>query len=722
MLTATSAGEVHLRTANLHRILVTLQVGAVGDTITLHYLTSQSSTVSRKTFLKDRPDLIAMLDSVSGDTDTQHSESELILIVASHHAPGQSGNPQLRAHLINCWSRDSTTTSLQILETWSLPPATPTLDIQAENSQFELESSSGLLYHLSGRMLSVIELSVQARSVRQISVSQDACLQLLPISKSAVLLSSPGACSIHDTKFGSIQAVQDFGSSSRRKRKRDDGLTEAPSVELISWHPKASTAVVRVGQGLLTIQVTLPSLGTKRVTTRLVDAFGKNHAPTQEAPMLLRDSDYKEKLELLSHTLLGTQFEDLFYYLLAKNVVGDDALRLYNDQSLALRVLALMFDWNQSKLHGQAKSRKQSSISLVHMPVKVFQWLAENNHITPSNISKALYLYRPAPSGQLPQVRASDMIGAFAKQDPSLKHLATLCTTSQLPLEACVESLRYLLGSLDARTISDGNSTSNIEADHEGSDGTEETEASLAQVDLSIAFSLLEPQHLHLRGQALRTIITRLGLCHASSSVVTALRAQLPRQDILLLMNLLRIELTRSGWDTRRLDFYGPTEDTVDLADEAISVITKLLNCSIDAIGMGGWLGSSFALQQATKNQAEGDEDDIEAAIDTNSGTLRSLRVTANNSLETAMESVWFVNFLTDFLRYAGRVDTSMVRDQLPGAGIETNALPLGSKSVEAISGIRIDAGGEIRERSRRDIARKESRRVGRYSFERLRV
>lgn len=725
LLIASSAGEVHVRAANLQKTMATLQLGTAGDMVTLHLLTTQSSTVSRKIFLKGRPDLIAMLDPTSGVPDTEHSQSELVFIVASH----QSNNSQLKAHLINCRSRDSTCVTLDILETWSLPPAHTTTDyLQGDRPQFELESSSGLLYHLSGDTLSVIELSVQARSIKQISLHLDGELRMLPISKSAILISNPVVCSLYDIKFGSLQAVQDFGSSSRRKRKRNDDLIEVPAVKLISWHPKISTAVLQVGQAVFTSLLTLPSDRRKRVSTRLVDAFGKSHQTPQESSMLLHDPDYQEKLDQLSRTPPGQKlFDDVFHDLLASSMAGNDALRPYNDQHLAIRILAIIFDWNQNKLRRQAKFRHQSSISLVNMPVKVFQWLAQHNHITPSNISKALYLYRPSPGGQLPQVQASDMIGAIAKQEPSLKHLATLCTTSQLSLEACVESLRYLLGSLDARTVSDAdnglpNGVLQPDTDGEGSDETEETEASLAQADLSVAFSLLEPQHLQLRGQAIRTIVTRLGLCYASSSVVTALRAQLPRQDILLLMNLLRIELSRSGWDTKRLDFYGPTEDSVDLNDEAISVITKLLNCSIDAIGMGGWLGSSFALQQATENQVEGDEESDEAALDTNTDTLRSLRATANASLETAMESVWFVNFLTDYLRYAGKVDTSLLRDQPPGAGTETNALPLGSKSVEAIPGIRIDAGGEVRERSRRDIARKESRRVGRYSFERLRV
>ncbi|KAK3076230.1 hypothetical protein LTS18_013564, partial [Coniosporium uncinatum] len=52
----------------------------------------------------------------------------------------------------------------------------------------------------------------------------------------------------------------------------------------------------------------------------------------------------------------------------------------------------------------------------------------------------------------------------------------------------------------------------------------------------------------------------------------------------------------------------------------------------------------------------------------------------------------------------------------------EKRSFPLGGKVEDRVSETRIRAGGEVVRRSKRDIGRELSMRVGKYSFERIRV
>ncbi|KAK4964848.1 hypothetical protein LTR28_003616, partial [Elasticomyces elasticus] len=88
------------------------------------------------------------------------------------------------------------------------------------------------------------------------------------------------------------------------------------------------------------------------------------------------------------------------------------------------------------------------------------------------------------------------------------------------------------------------------------------------------------PRHLlEVRGQALHLVLTKLN-AHPPGEIVKAFRDLLSQQELVFFIHLLRIELADGGWTSRYIDADIKRTDMGSPADQAISIISNLLNCA----------------------------------------------------------------------------------------------------------------------------------------------
>jgi len=168
------------------------------------------------------------------------------------------------------------------------------------------------------------------------------------------------------------------------------------------------------------------------------------------------------------------------------------------------------------------------------------------------------------------------------------------------------------------------------------------------------------------------------------------------------------VELEDSGWISRYID-PDPTAAEYGIpSNHAITIISRVLSCAVDAIGLNGWLSPSSS-----------------DPADSMDGLLIALRAETSIALEGIHEATFMIGLLNQFLQYTSRRKGAHQPKAGKPISIEQNPhreLPLGLKIENEISLIRVSAGGREQQRSKRDIGRQISMKVPKYSFERIRI
>jgi hypothetical protein len=246
-----------------------------------------------------------------------------------------------------------------------------------------------------------------------------------------------------------------------------------------------------------------------------------------------------------------------------------------------------------------------------------------------------------------------------------------------------------------------------------------------AEADLAMAEYQLGPGS-GVRGEALSIALSKLYTC-PTNTIVYALQTTFTTQEVVSLIYLLRFELARGGWTSRYLD--DEQLDIIDneagTPDNTILVISSLLNNCVDAVGAGGWLSGDARLVNGDSFEAE--------------ELISSLKLEVSAALEGVEEAVYLKGLTSEMIRYGNAVHkaweprepaadgpaskkqkTSHKPVILPSSDQDSKLLPLGLKADQQISRLRVGAGGEVQERSARDIGRLKSLKVGKYSLERI--
>jgi len=600
--------------------------------------------------------------------------------------------------------------------------------------QWSFGKKGGSLLQLSGGCLYVYDFGgLTPQLLSKIDQPEEEITSFLPMSSATSLTASKNHCGVWDLRYRSLQALQSVvvheEPTNRFKRKHSLGGAADQPLMFLEYFSSLSTAVALAGSQLVAVQVQSSSRLKRRKTdkARIIDCLGKSMAAydASSSERAGKSSDYArwssntKAMSSAAARCNQKEFDALF--AAAMNVKTDKAdihleaakvanrFQPFELQEAFLFTLGKIFAWSVTS--SKAARTRPSSIRMVFRPKRALGWLAAEGCLSPAFIENALRRHRSLDHSQA-TVTSKDVVTALANYDSTLELLCRYMESLQLDLVGAAEAVKILLQSFDTPPrLADDRLLTN------GAHGTTELEVQAeeeaAAQDLTIVASLLngEPD---ARNNALQHTLEQLARRFPPSELVQSLRSQLSRRDIALLIELLRVALSEGGWTSRYLDFFPTdTDDQPSGQDEALSSICTLLNCALDALGTGGWLGGAIN---------DVDED--------TSSLLSQLRGDTSAVLEGVQESTFFAGFLKDFVRYERLAkdtpaaskkprDKKVVPANLQDVG---SILPLGVKAADKILTTKVGLGGEVRKRSQRDIGRDLSEKVAKYSFETIRV
>jgi hypothetical protein len=223
-----------------------------------------------------------------------------------------------------------------------------------------------------------------------------------------------------------------------------------------------------------------------------------------------------------------------------------------------------------------------------------------------------------------------------------------------------------------------------------------------------------------VRGDALSVALYKLNT-YASHTIVHALQTTFTSQEVVCLIYLLRFELARGAWTTKYfdVDHSEMVDEDLEVPDNSIKLISKLLSCCVDAVGAGGWLYGEARL-------VDGDPFEAEELI-------ASLKLEVSAALEGIEEAVYLKGLTSEMIRYSNAVQRGLPDESenpqkkrkikpitLPTFDKDLTTLPIGLKAEQQISLLKVVPGGDVYKRSMRDIGYLKSQKVGKYSRERI--
>ena len=701
----------------------------------------------------DRPDVLTMLQPNS-HRDSQDTQSKMILYLVIKYISGDTSRRVLVALLVSPTSQIPAS-PIQHLTQWEIPLdiTAHMADVQKSTFEYGLDIKSGIFQQMSKESLCIMQITGPTPKIISILNNPSApTTSFLQISSSSILQASKSYLSLWSTDYGSLQCVQTTGIEDRepRTKKKKRALLDVSAFRLLSFFEDLQLVVALSGNDLVAFQVLPHEVSNKRrkVTgSRLIDAFDKSMStgitfPTiqklekislRESPTAFETAFFtnlhsRHVLKTFNHlsARLGPSerpFGMLFEPELSMNVRQYTNTEVQDIRGCALYMLSRCMEWFKHSKSGFVTPLNPSSIFIKRMPSRILCWLIINNQFTASNIEVALRASSDIDM-KTRKVAAQDVVTALSFYDPSLVLLAGFFAQSNhLDLPGTVKSLGLFLRSFDTPQSIDEGKLLSYTSDVQAANGTtvqtgETLDDDFAGVeraatkDIAIATSVLE-NGLQIRGNALSHVAQRLASCFARSEVTVALQTHLAEHDITLLIELLRVELVNGGWTSHSLDWY-PTEDGAVARSDAITAISTLLNSALDALGTGGWLAGTSDVGAET--------------------LISTLRNEASLVLEGVQESSFFSGFLGDFFRYEtmlkqAKRDTKRAQGQVardphinvPAAQMVKSILPLGVRK-EKVLDTRVAAGGEIRARSARDVGNELSQRLGKYTFETIRI
>ena len=408
--------------------------------------------------------------------------------------------------------------------------------------------------------------------------------------------------------------------------------------------------------------------------------------------------------------------DDLPQWKMPKTIPGHQRQQY---RQYALYALSKIFYWTdatEEQPHGQLR--------VGFFPPNVFQWLLQTGHLTKESIRRSIFEGANEQMQSTSAIVDGDIVKALVEYDPDLHILSAVLNHTQfLPVGEVVQAIKLLIQSIDdepkdneaTKLLTNGVDPSEDEMDL---DFASELEAASHEIDH--ALSVLD-HGLLTRSHTLRPALIRLHTF--SAPIISAtLRSTLPRRDLESLIRLLHLELKNGGWSSPLgfVDTESPAIESSgeDPDDHAVTIIASLLSTTLDAIGAGAWLASVSTI----------------SASETGEDMLKSLNRDASIALSGFFEAHFIRGLLSEFLRYASTVPTSKkpsnkalevqgkpfgVAGKLDGEE-DLPMLPLGAKADQGVEKMKNGKGGKKEQRSKREMGMLISKRVPKYSFERI--
>lgn len=388
------------------------------------------------------------------------------------------------------------------------------------------------------------------------------------------------------------------------------------------------------------------------------------------------------------------------------------------DRRKALYLLTKMFTWSSNA------SQNEPTITLAFFAPNIFKWLAVTGYLTSAFIDRALR--QADASTPALKVRPGDIVRALNELDPEMHIMHEYLTWPiYIEVDEVVIALRTLIKSLDdskpgliTELITSG-AMDTASLPEAVAAGDEQGALEAAEADLQYAIAQLE-NGLNVRSTSLRTVFHRLH-SFPPTAIISALKTHLQQNHLVFFVGLLRVELADGGWTSRYLyPIINPRVQELAEgerpADNSLNIISNLLCCGIDAVGLTGWMVPSTREKQQM---------------------IEVLLAESSAALEGAHEASEMGTWLADFERYALAIKQQekderkegKVRsvDAIKRPGIEESKevsdpiLPMGLKVVKVEKMLQRN-GGREQKKSNSLLHKERSMRVGKYSLDRIRV
>ena len=389
------------------------------------------------------------------------------------------------------------------------------------------------------------------------------------------------------------------------------------------------------------------------------------------------------------------------------------------DRRWIIYALSKIFNWAQD---GDTNEWK---LCISFYPPDTLTWLLQVGHVTLSNIETALReQIRKSPVEKFPP---GALVSALVEIDEEMDLLYALLAKNFLGAEELLSAIRHVMECLELveddsqakqKLLTNGEDTDLVNGDVE--EQIQKLEAA-AEADLALAEYQLGPRS-GIRAETLSLALSKLYTC-PNNSIVHGLQTTFSTQEVVALIHILRYELARGAWTTRYMDaaYSEVIDEDGDIQDNSIVLISSLLNSCVDAVGAGGWLSGDVRLVNGDPFEAE--------------ELITSLKLEVSAALEGVQEAVYLRGLTAEMVRYGDTVQAGIpivapdmlggkrrrVKPvMLPTTEQDMKTLPLGLKADQQISLLKVGAGGEVQERTRRDIGHLKSQKVGKYSLERI--
>lgn len=651
----------------------------------------------------------------------------------------------------------STNQSLRNLVSYELPRTGP---VGLGTAQHDVHAASAKVYSLLEGQLTIYDLSgTIPKTMTGIGGGDAPISSFARLSNSMVVAVSANIARVYETTYGSVQAVVSLhipgaASSHTKKRKRDskdleDMRTKSIAVAAFS---ELGTFVFLSGSLLVGVQLgedVLTLSRAKNRPARLVDVLGRGTAAadlsgskvdsefTAHVDRLIDDGDL-EGLETMvaNDDSLGRQrkAEKVHWKERADGEKDGDATA-YDDlwplpepldptrlnRERILYILGKVFSYapDQPQIEVRVASRR------------LLEWLALAGHLNRQSLEKALQPFDA--DVQREPIHSGDIMTAISEIDEEFQLMHSLLSLpAQWELSEVIQALCLLIRSFDATPesgeqkgvplailgapqLNGHTETTNGDVDMVNGDADShvESESKAAETELEHVERILM-SGLEVRSDTLRVILERL---HAfpADDVTKLMRSMMTQKELIFLIHILRIELAEGGWTSRYVgagadeDRYEgdrdpilasmvdviPSDGETGPSNQAIRAIGDLLNCAVDAVGTSGWLvglsGDALGTQEL----------------------LDSLRAEVSAGLEGCYEANTLGTFVAELERFvASRPETKAKKGHQDEEEMDI-VLPVGGRAESTAPSRKV--------KSKQALALEKSKRVGKYSLDRIR-
>ncbi|KAI7088272.1 hypothetical protein KC356_g3454 [Hortaea werneckii] len=687
---------------------------------------------AKKGLLASREDVTALVD-VALPNDSSSSD-QLLLCQLLRTDQGRA----LRVSSLRLGSRDlvqSQAAGMQLLMEVDLPDSERKLDQQA---QYDLNVGSGKLYQLLGGRLSAFDLSgTMPRTSATFGRSKDPVVSFARMSPSTVLAVFMSRIEVFETKYGSVQASLQLDSNTRSRhagqnRKLDDGA-ELPWVAVSSFSELGVVAGL-VGSELSVVQLSEQLRASKRVRASgalLVDVLGKGALAYTHGNIDFnldaKNEEWRAKVDSAIEASNMTTLEALLAQSLGVQPGEHEERTRFPAASIDRRKAMFVL----SKCFRMTREDEQAGeVRLVTTinSATIYKILAKAGYLSASSVRQALKLRNDsASSADKPQ--SGDVMAALCIFDNFQLAHSLLDLPIHWELPQVVQVLRLMIRSFETPAQAKGSMNallapkSTANGDKSTQDGAaEETEVEselvAAERELQSAVMAVSTG-LEIRSETMRLVIRRLH-AYPRRDISLCMRSMMRPEELLFFMKILRIELLEGGWPSRYIDLGDKQEDVAGLdgtddatgpSNQAIGIISDMMNCAVDAIGTSGWLIGQSSDVYGTAELIDALKSEVSAALeglyeaDTVATFLRSMA-----GYERSLEKTWHG------VEKRKRAKGEWVAEELEP---EEALLPMGCKAEPAVVKSRATKEGK---RSKRMFEEERRRRVGLYSIDRIRV